>query len=340
MTTAPIQLSTPYRSTYGLSKWIIFFLIALIVGVVIVLLTYSSFISRLNAFKNNPPISFFDASLSQAELMRKAHTFDNTYAAFSILSIPTSLIISILLMVWIYKSALNLVFFNIQGLRFSPGWAIGWFFVPVANFVMPPIVLSEIWKASSPGAKTENMDWKRASTSLVILLWWIFMIGMIIFPIMLLLIAPENQEQLANGDFSSMTTRLWVVSGLQIGWAACLISLVRSITARQADKQIYMSAESRMHSLNTENKPSLPLVEPFQPPSQFVSEIPPQPLTEEEQKVLILLSERRTNTEIARILNIPLSQIESLIDVLYNKFDVNSDIDLIWKARETGHLPA
>ena len=33
-------------------------------------------------------------------------------------------------------------------MEFSPGWSVGWFFVPVAGLFMPYRVLKELWKAS------------------------------------------------------------------------------------------------------------------------------------------------------------------------------------------------
>ncbi len=61
-------------------------------------------------------------------------------------------------------------------------------------------------------------------------------------PLILLFILFPNREHLAEGDFFLMTARLKIVGVLQIFWAISFIALVRGITSRQADKQIYMSA--------------------------------------------------------------------------------------------------
>ena len=35
-------------------------------------------------------------------------------------------------------------------LKFTPAWAVGWLFVPLANLVVPYFVFSEIWNHSKP----------------------------------------------------------------------------------------------------------------------------------------------------------------------------------------------
>ena len=50
----------------------------------------------------------------------------------------------------------------------SPGLAVGWFFVPLANLFMPYMTVRDMWKASA-----NPRDWQGASASGAILLWWI-----------------------------------------------------------------------------------------------------------------------------------------------------------------------
>lgn len=48
-----------------------------------------------------------------------------------------------------------------------PGWAVGWFFVPLANLAMPFITMRELWKASA-----NPRDWQLERTPLALPLWW------------------------------------------------------------------------------------------------------------------------------------------------------------------------
>lgn len=57
-------------------------------------------------------------------------------------------------------------------LQFTPGMAIAWYFIPIANLVMPLKVMQELWRASS-----DAEDWQRAPVSPLINAWWPLFIG-------------------------------------------------------------------------------------------------------------------------------------------------------------------
>ena len=54
-------------------------------------------------------------------------------------------------------------------MTYSPGWSVGWFFVPLAGLVMPYRVLRELWKASTPGA---GANWRQVPVSSILGAWW------------------------------------------------------------------------------------------------------------------------------------------------------------------------
>ena len=57
------------------------------------------------------------------------------------------------------------------GLRFTPGWAVGWYFVPIANLWKPYQAMKEIWRASkNPG------NWQAETTSGFLGWWWFWWI--------------------------------------------------------------------------------------------------------------------------------------------------------------------
>lgn len=55
-----------------------------------------------------------------------------------------------------------------RDMNFTPGWCIGWFFVPIANLFKPLMGVREIWKASIP---TEG-DWSKNETPALLSVWW------------------------------------------------------------------------------------------------------------------------------------------------------------------------
>lgn len=68
---------------------------------------------------------------------------------------------------FLYRASDNTWAFGARKLRFSPGWTVGWFTIPVANLFMPYFVMKELWWAS--GERIEQPH-----TSGNIKLWWVF----------------------------------------------------------------------------------------------------------------------------------------------------------------------
>ncbi|HVZ02589.1 MAG TPA: DUF4328 domain-containing protein [Dongiaceae bacterium] len=70
-------------------------------------------------------------------------------------------------MIWLYRANRNARALGASGMRYSPGWAVGWNFVPFANLFMPALVMREIWRGTyhlSPG-QTQSGGW-------LIPVWW------------------------------------------------------------------------------------------------------------------------------------------------------------------------
>jgi hypothetical protein len=57
-----------------------------------------------------------------------------------------------------------------QGMAFTPGWTVGWWFIPFANLVMPFRVMKELWQTSRQGA--DPIAWKARPASGKIGGWW------------------------------------------------------------------------------------------------------------------------------------------------------------------------
>jgi hypothetical protein len=72
---------------------------------------------------------------------------------------------------WLFVSARQNHLAGVEGLRISPGWAVGWFFVPVANIVMPYRALREIYRASF-----RNPGWAENPVPYCFPAWWTFWI--------------------------------------------------------------------------------------------------------------------------------------------------------------------
>jgi hypothetical protein len=78
----------------------------------------------------------------------------------------------ILVLIWIHRAHSNLRLIDPGGLEFTPGWAVGWYFVPIANLFKPYHAMRELWTLSQ-GLTNRYGD----ETPSGIKLWWGFWIA-------------------------------------------------------------------------------------------------------------------------------------------------------------------
>lgn len=75
---------------------------------------------------------------------------------------------------WLYLASRN-VHEETQGMRFTPGWTVGWYFVPVLNLWKPYQAMVELFRASNPDAQP-GRAWQDASRPAFLPLWWMLWI--------------------------------------------------------------------------------------------------------------------------------------------------------------------
>ena len=73
----------------------------------------------------------------------------------------------VLILMWIHRANFNAHRLGADGMGFSPGWAVGWYFIPFANLWKPYQAMKEIWQAS---ASPEH--WESEDRSWLLPLWW------------------------------------------------------------------------------------------------------------------------------------------------------------------------
>lgn len=102
-------------------------------------------------------------SFSQA----KAETNDSRQQIIGIMNLAAFVVTGITFLKWIYRANSNCHGFNAQGMQFSPGWAIGYYFIPFLNLYRPYRAMKEIWKVSDNPA-----DWQNSSGHALLVWWW------------------------------------------------------------------------------------------------------------------------------------------------------------------------
>jgi glycerol-3-phosphate acyltransferase PlsY len=93
--------------------------------------------------------------------------FNALYLGVSVIDFLLALITYILFCMWIYRAAANVKAARVSGFTFTPAWAVGWHFVPIANFFRPFQAMRQIWNASHGGDGVS-----RQRGELLLICWW------------------------------------------------------------------------------------------------------------------------------------------------------------------------
>jgi hypothetical protein len=78
-------------------------------------------------------------------------------------------------LIWLHRAYENLEALSVMRPQYTPGWAVGWFFIPFANLVMPYKILDEVWVKSDPLLNQPgNESWQQPGSSGLLGWWWGF----------------------------------------------------------------------------------------------------------------------------------------------------------------------
>lgn len=132
----------------------------------------------------------------------------------------------VIFLVWLHRSYKNLLALRAEGLTFTPGWAVGWWFIPIMNVFKPYQVVKELWKASDPSFDLKNArSWKEAPSTLLIPFWWAFwLLSTVKVTLSGASINPQNVKVLTWVSLGTHTA--YLIAGI------LLILLVRTISKR------------------------------------------------------------------------------------------------------------
>jgi hypothetical protein len=119
-----------------------------------------SILSMLSDFMQMTLLSA--GSFSQA----KAESNDIRQRIIGLLYLATFIVTGITFLKWIYRANSNCHGFGAQGMKFSPGWSIGCYFIPILNFYRPYQAMKEIWRVSK-----NPSNWQKERGS-ALLGWW------------------------------------------------------------------------------------------------------------------------------------------------------------------------
>jgi hypothetical protein len=75
---------------------------------------------------------------------------------------------------WIREAYEALDICRVEDLSWGPGWALGGWFIPFGNAVIPFLITAEVWKASAPEGGGLR-SWRDARFPVLVLVWWVIL---------------------------------------------------------------------------------------------------------------------------------------------------------------------
>lgn len=218
-----IRKVTPFASGHSRARWVSIFLVLIVILDIVAVVSDYLRIQLINRAIRGEAITMAEATASDARQ-------GNIGTIYLILFIITG----ILFCMWIHRAHRNLPSLGVSGLKYSPAWAVGGFFVPILNLFRPFQVTTEIWKASDPTTDiNDSLAWQNAPTSPLIAFWWILFIITGILGYILLRVSLQAET------LSEMLTASWltfVLDTMDIPAAVLAILVVRNIDLRQEEK--------------------------------------------------------------------------------------------------------
>ncbi|HLV79922.1 MAG TPA: DUF4328 domain-containing protein [Chthonomonadaceae bacterium] len=130
---------------------------------------------------------------------------------------------------WIYRADRRLHALEVKFLKYTPGWAVGYFFIPILNLLCPYYVVSELWRASDPEDR-QGIGWRAQKAPRLLRAWWgcwlLFHVWQ--WVVVLLSTHVRTADQLGKVTVCDIFVRIiWIVT------ASLAIAVVAGVDGRQ-----------------------------------------------------------------------------------------------------------
>ncbi len=155
---------------------------------------------------------------------------DNAVASAIIVDLLFTVAGGILLVIWAWRATKNLDTWNLPH-RWSPGWAIGGWFVPVVSLWIPYQVVQDAWRSTAGPATADPATFESEGSNLA---WTLSFVTFWISSLLWLGAGRTGDEELSD-----------ILASDRLGGVAALVGIVASIAAIVAIRQISRRHDER-----------------------------------------------------------------------------------------------
>ncbi|MFC9247283.1 DUF4328 domain-containing protein [Streptomyces sp. NPDC057136] len=227
MTATPVPMAESrhqLRSPEGLAKAVVILLAVVIATDVLALAAGLNVRSLLGAAIADDFESFDEAAADRADWL---------YVGAGSLQVMAMLATAVVFIIWFRRVRLNAEVFDASAQPMKPGWTIGAWFVPIANFWLPRRIAGGIWTAS---AQTNTDGSWRTVSQAPMNLWW----GVWVFSVLISRFASKRYEQAElPQEIMDAAGMVLASDALDIVAAALAIHFVRTLTRMQGERAAF-----------------------------------------------------------------------------------------------------
>lgn len=145
----------------------------------------------------------------------------------------TGMVLAVLAIVWWYQAYQAIDHTGATGRSWSAGWAVGCWFIPFANFIIPKLILNEIDRVSA-AAEEGSGEWRRRPLLTTANWWWgCFVAGAVLLAVGTAITTDQAERSVT--DVALYRSGLWLVAaGFAVDVAGALLgaAAVRVFGAR------------------------------------------------------------------------------------------------------------
>jgi hypothetical protein len=177
---------------------------------------------------------FLAGSIEQSEFEDALIPVNSVQLLVTVATLATG----VLSIIWMFRIAKNVRAFG-RATTWSPLFAIfGWFLPPLVLYVIPFLVLRELWKASEPTGVDGTNSWKRSADHPILWAWFV-LFGVIPAALFAVQIGSVATGGLPTNDIESVADSLqdfgalgWLSAILNLAAAVVWVRFVRQLTQR------------------------------------------------------------------------------------------------------------
>jgi Domain of unknown function (DUF4328) len=169
-----------------------------------------------------------------ADTVRSANDADDLVGAATGILFLLSFAILVLIIIWTFRAAKNNDALDRLHPRLKPGWAIAGWLIPLANLVIPVLILQDLWRGSDVRTPRGDQLWRSNNGSALIGWYWAaFLVASLRYGI-----GRSTAHFYATDELRDLRTHDTVAMvGMAVTIAAAVLAIlvIRRIAQRQED---------------------------------------------------------------------------------------------------------